>query len=133
MIVDQSEGRLEEARAHADKIGLRDQLEKQLKYLAEYACQSDPERTRCLLYTDFAPMSFYFVMFKKKPTESSQLEAGAYPEGHQRTRLMCPDDGYERWFNGGLIFHGPHDNGGDGGAPTFSVNLTPQDGWSVHT
>ncbi len=118
MIVDQSEGRLVEARAHADKIGLRDQLEKQLTYLAEYACQTDPNRTRCVLYTDFAPMSFYFVMFVKK-------EIGEAPN--------CPDDGYKRWFNGGLIFHGPHDNGGDGGAPTFSVNLSPQDGWSVHT
>jgi hypothetical protein len=34
---------------------------------------------------------------------------------------------------GGLIFHGVHDRGGDGGAPTYSVNLTPVDGWSIHT
>lgn len=34
---------------------------------------------------------------------------------------------------GGCIFHGSHDNGGDGGAPTFSVNINPQDGWSLHT
>lgn len=34
---------------------------------------------------------------------------------------------------GGLIFHGNHDGGGDGGAPTYSVNLTPVDGWSIHT
>ena len=37
------------------------------------------------------------------------------------------------WFNGGLIFHGPHDNGGDGGAPTFSVNLGVGYGWAMHT
>lgn len=36
-------------------------------------------------------------------------------------------------LNGGLIFHGAHDNGGDGSAPTYSVNLSPQDGWSIHT
>jgi hypothetical protein len=36
-------------------------------------------------------------------------------------------------FVGGCIFHGHHDNGGDGGAPTFSVNLTPILGWSIHT
>lgn len=36
-------------------------------------------------------------------------------------------------LHGGLIYHGAHDGGGDGGSPTFSVNLTPQDGWSIHT
>jgi Domain of unknown function (DUF4120) len=36
-------------------------------------------------------------------------------------------------FVGGLIFHGKHDNGGDGGAPTLSVNLEPVDGWILHT
>jgi len=34
---------------------------------------------------------------------------------------------------GGLIFHGHHDNGGDGGAPTFSVCLEKTHGWSLHT
>lgn len=36
-------------------------------------------------------------------------------------------------MNGGLIFHGSHDGGGNGGGPTFSVCLTPCDGWSIHT
>jgi Domain of unknown function (DUF4120) len=36
-------------------------------------------------------------------------------------------------FQGGLIFHGKHDAGGNGDAPTFSVSLTPIDGWSLHT
>lgn len=35
--------------------------------------------------------------------------------------------------NGGIIFHGRHDNGGDGGAPTFSVCMEPTNGWSIHT
>lgn len=34
---------------------------------------------------------------------------------------------------GGIIFHGSHDNGGDGSAPTFSVNMEPVDGYSIHT
>jgi len=34
---------------------------------------------------------------------------------------------------GGIIFHGPHDNGGDGSAPTFSVNLSPVEGYAIHT
>lgn len=46
---------------------------------------------------------------------------------------------FTRYYNGdvstvgGIIYHGPHDNGGDGSAPTFSVSLTPHKGWSVHT
>ena len=36
-------------------------------------------------------------------------------------------------LNGGVIFHGAHDNGGDGSAPTYSVSLEPHDGWSIHT
>lgn len=36
-------------------------------------------------------------------------------------------------MNGGIIFHGSHDNGGDGSAPTFSVNLSSVDGWTIHT
>ena len=40
------------------------------------------------------------------------------------------DAGY---INGGCIFHGQHDNGGDGGAPTYSVNLEKTYGWSIHT
>ena len=34
---------------------------------------------------------------------------------------------------GGMIYHGPHDGGGDGGAPTYSMNLSPIAGWSLHT
>lgn len=34
---------------------------------------------------------------------------------------------------GGLIFHGPHDGGGNGGVPTFSVNITAVHGWALHT
>lgn len=36
-------------------------------------------------------------------------------------------------LHGGLIYHGRHDNGGDGSAPTFAVSLTPVQGWSIHT
>ena len=57
------------------------------------------------LGTDFAPYSFLFSI--EAPGSSG--------------------------LNGGLIFHGSHDNGGDGSAPTYAVNLTPEDGWSIHT
>lgn len=53
---------------------------------------------------DFAPFSFYFSIMKS---------------------------GYT--LEGGVIYHGPHDNGGDGSAPTYSVTLTPTFGWMIHT
>lgn len=106
------EERLAEVRAFADGLGpqWRKQLEEQLEYLGTFAEHGDEGKTRCDLFTDFAPYSFYFLMQKRQE-----------------------DGTYKTWFNGGLIFHGPHDNGGDGGAPTFSVNLGGSHGWSVHT
>lgn len=102
---------LAEVREIADKIGKRDNLEEQLKYLSEYACsEEDPEATHCHLYKDFAPLSFEFVILRRQK-----------------------DGSYARWFNGGCIFHGNHDGFGSGGGPTFSVCLNPTDGWSIHT
>lgn len=77
----------------------------------ELTCFGTRCKVRVHMYKDFAPESFQFdkeVLY----------------------------DGKEEWkylHNGGVIFHGTHDGGGNGGAPTYSVNLTPQDGWSVHT
>ena len=63
------------------------------------------EGTETTITDDFAPKSFYF----------SRMKNGEFRS------------------NGGIIYHGRHDNGGDGGTPTFSVNLTPFNGWSIHT
>jgi hypothetical protein len=86
----------------AAKVGLLEQLEEKLLYLQNYAggtCEA-------VLYKDFAPYSFEFILRKNGQT----------------------------WFNGGLIYHGPHDNFGDGSAPTFSVSLGQKEaGWSIHT
>jgi hypothetical protein len=68
---------------------------------------SIPTRTRIMW--DFAPLSFYFI------------------------KEVLINGKWERDYNGGIIFHGSHDGGGNGGAPTFSVNLTPVDGWATHT
>ena len=61
------------------------------------------------IMNDYAPHSFYF--------ECTNLITG-------NLRL-----------NGGIIFHGPHDNGGNGSAPTFSVSMTPDSNphWEMHT
>ena len=101
---------------------LHDLTEGKLEEALEFAVMNnDPSLKNCLerlemvdenmntntdLWPDFAPRSFEFV---RKDSE-----------GKFRS-------------NGGVIFHGHHDNGGDGGSPTFSVCLTPVNGWSIHT
>jgi hypothetical protein len=66
--------------------------------------------TRVVLYPDFAPRSFGFSVQRRD-------DRGAWTAG----------------LTGGVIFHGPHDGGGNGGAPTFSGSLTPTVGWATHT
>jgi hypothetical protein len=102
-------------------------FQERIHYLGMYANYDHPDHTFCVLFPDFAPLSFGFVMYVKakaghgiKPKEWIALE---HPE------LV----GYTAWFNGGLIFHGSHDGFGSGAAPTFSVTLTKTSGWSVHT
>jgi len=60
------------------------------------------------LYSDFAPMSLTFA------TKDSTGKTSTF---------------------GGFIFHGAHDGGGNGSAPTYSVSLNPQTKphWSIHT
>ncbi len=111
VVHEQARSRFEAAKAHARRIGLRTQFARQLNYLRTYAehdITSTP-RTRVTLHTDFAPHSFSIIWERRDS-----------------------DGKWKYWFNGGLIFHGPHDNG-SGGAPTFCVNLQPHHGWSVHT
>lgn len=77
----------------------------------DLTCWGRPCKVRVRLFKDFAPHSFEFV---KEVLYKGETE-------------------WTFQYNGGLIFHGSHDNGGNGGAPTYSVNLSPQDGWSIHT
>lgn len=106
-----------ENQEHYDKVvdfakstGRMENLQKQLDYLNTYADHENEGLTRCILSYDFAPYSFSFLMTRKNK-----------------------DGEYRPWFNGGLIFHGSHDGGGSGSAPTYSVCLSPTDGWSIHT
>ena len=75
----------------------------------------------CFLGKDFAPMSFYFSVYQMDQCEIVNGE------------LMRKRGTGDPWMCGGIIFHGNHDNGGDGSDPTFSVCLEPTDGWSIHT
>jgi len=111
--------------AFADKLGpeMRTKLDEQLEYLATYA---GGVNTRCVIYKDFAPASFEFVMQRRKV-----VDVNADPRD-----LHIDDDNeaaWVYWFNGGCIYHGPHDGWGSGAAPTFAVTLTRDHGWSIHT
>jgi len=114
IVTESAEERLKEAKELNEQLGFADDspdsLISRLAYLDTYAENGERGRTRCVLATDFAPFSFFF-----------------------RMQIRREDGEYEDWFPGGLIYHGPHDRGGDGGAPTFSVNLIPVNGWSIHT
>jgi hypothetical protein len=59
------------------------------------------------LHMDYAPQSLFFVTKRNGNTG------------------MC----------GGMIFHGSHDGGGNGSAPTFSVSLNNNSSshWEIHT
>ena len=113
IINDQVKERFEAAKQHARKTGLTKQFAGQLNFLRTYANNSRSRNipmVRVTLGHDFAPHSFSIVWERRDK-----------------------DGQWGYWFNGGLIFHGEHDNGGGGGAPTFSVNLVPHNGWKIHT
>lgn len=109
-IQDMTEGYLDEVKQStpAQRIKGHQSLAEMLDYLDNYASHRD---TKCMLYKDYAPLSFAFTMQVRK----------------------SPEEDYEYWFNGGLIFFGPHETGV--GDPQFSVRLgdTSEAGWSVHT
>lgn len=115
--------RLVEAYAFADAHGIASQLEEKLAYLGNYAHDLedlDPTHrlpVRCVLDTDFAPLSFRFTVER-------------YTEGTPGI------DGTPSWWkpvlSGGLIYQGP-DQPADGGAPSFTVSLAEGTGWFVHT
>lgn len=106
----QCQAHFEAVKAFAESAGRMEQLQSKLDYLDTYADHERKGLTKCVLGADFAPYSFEFLMMRKNR-----------------------DGQWERWFNGGLIFHGAHDGGGNGGGPTFAVCLNPTDGWSIHT
>jgi hypothetical protein len=105
----------DEVVAFAKKVGLSEKkneddnssLKSRLDYLDHYG---GDDNTRVHLGRDFAPYSFSFVIERKSA-------AGDW-------RCL---------FEGGLLFHGAHDGGGNGSAPALAVCMTPTTGWSVHT
>lgn len=89
----------------ARKAGKVDSLTECFEQLERIA---NNRKSKVKLFSDFAPQSFYFEIYAAESPDKVLL-------------------------NGGVIFHGAHDRGGDGGLPTLSVCLNPTDGWSIHT
>ncbi len=92
---------IRKALAHAESMGdhsLRQCFDNLRRVELYQKCDTE-------IYTDHAPLSFYFVRKKGEV-------------------ITC---------NGGVIFHGPHDGFGSGSAPTFSVTMNKTIGWSIHT
>jgi hypothetical protein len=111
MFDDEQLDRLEKVREFARSIGMSEQLERQLSYLANYADHDEPKR-QCVLGYDFAPHSFSFAHFVLPK----------YPANGQRSF----------WFNGGLIYQGPT-SPADGSFPSLTVSLASGTGWFCHT
>jgi len=104
-------GDLEKARQFACETGQLEQFEETLERVIgrenrETICGKQGD-TEVRIYSDFTPYSFSWVWHHLK--ENRNLTVG------------------------GMIYHGKHDGGGNGSAPTFSVCLEPTSGWSIHT
>lgn len=97
---------------YEDRRDTNNTLSNRLRYLETYGGkdQDGNARMRVRLSPDFAPFSFFFLIERK--TESG---------------------GWSPLFNGGLLYHGPHDGHGSGAGPTYAVSLGPEAGFTIHT
>jgi hypothetical protein len=101
--------------AEVDAVG---ELLSALTRLSDYAKGNEEIETQCVIYRDFAPYSFAFLM--------------------KRREVASDDPEYKPWFNGGLIYSGPG-LPSDGCGPSFTVSLDDDAAsgrthkWSTHT
>ena len=105
--VDESaQQRMHEAREEAARLGLTDQLASQLDILNKLYDLGDG-KTECVLSPDFAPFSFHWVVWRFNELDKEPVIAG------------------------GLIYHDGESF--SGGYPTYSVSLSNERGWQIHT
>mgnify|MGYP003345989501 FL=1 len=82
----------------------------------------------CFLYNDFSPHSFLFSYYNLEDCEIA-IDNQKYLDEDET--ILKVKMGKKPWLSGGLIYHGRLP---DGSKPeTFSVELNPSDGWSIHT
>jgi len=101
---------LQSAREFASRTHQTDKLEEILNRLNSLA---ESCHAKAWVSPDFVPHSFYFQLYPDT--------LDAVPDDWQKQRIM----------NGGVIYHGSLE---DGSHPeTFSVTLTQENSWSIHT
>lgn len=101
---------LQESREFAVRTGQADKLDGILARLNRLA---ENCHAKAWVSPDFVPYSFYFQIY---PEQFDEI-----PNDWQRYRIM----------NGGVIYHGPLENGTH--PETFAVTLTQENSWSIHT
>ncbi len=107
---------LDAVKTFAASIGKLAEFQAQLDFLDSYGNHGLPAdapgriENKCVLTRDFAPHSFEFMIYRP-----------------------AKDGGWARWFNGGLLYYGPRDNGVS--APQFSVSLDTSNEarWEIKT
>ncbi len=108
VILDEEQlARLEQVREFARSMGLSEQLERQLHYLA-----GNRDGRQCVLGYDFAPHSFAFANYVLPSHTANGQRHFSY--------------------NGGLIYQGPT-SPADGSFPSLTVSLASGTGWFAHT
>ncbi len=107
MLIVKDQEHLNRVKQEATRLGILADLEARLAYLDRYA-EHEPGKQliNCFLYSDFAPLSFYFEMYRV-------------------------DKPHQRWMNGGLIWH-PGATGPDQSL-SVEVNGSAKPHWSIHT
>ena len=118
---------LQQALEFANRIGKLDELTRYLFRLG-HGYHNQGKEYICVLTKDFAPYSFEFACYDIDGVFLKYYEYKGIQEA-----MVIHRDGSKPWMSGGLIYHGAHDNGGDGSFPTLSVNISSIDGWSIHT
>jgi hypothetical protein len=70
--------------------------------------------------------------FAERTRQTAQLEHVLDFQLYDERFEAVPDDWQKhRIMNGGVIYHGPMENGTR--PETFAVTLTPENSWSIHT
>ena len=109
---------LDEVLQFANKINKEHQLLQCLWRVSENFNHGKPYV--CIIGKDFAAYSFTFACYKLDDVEII-TDNGTF---------ISRKYGSDPFLNGGIIYHGPHDKADK---ETFNIQLSPSDGWSIHT
>lgn len=109
---------IEDTVSFANKINKQENL-LQCLYRLGHGWYNNGREYVCILTKDWAPYSFGFACFDLKNIQIT---------GHAETGevVYTIRNGAKPFLVGGLIYHG-------GNEETYSIQINPTDGWSIHT